>query len=1229
MSKESLLIYAPIDRRLALAKNQSLPDRVEGTALFVDISGFTALTEALARELGPQRGAEQLTVYLNRVYDALISELHDYGGSTIGFSGDAMTCWFDADDGRRATASALAMQQVMQQFTAVPNPSGGTISLAVKVAVAAGPARRFLVGDPSIQVIDTLAGVTLDRLAEAEHHASKGEVVLDESAARALEGNVKVAAQVRDEESGHTFNVVSEVSQPIPASPWPPLADHNLPEEKIRPFLIPAVYQRIKSGMGEFLAELRPAVALFMRFIGLEYDCYECSGEDLNLFIHKVQRILKDYDGSLIQLTIGDKGSYLYAAFGAPLAHEDDARRAISAAQKLLALESDPDFKVSIQVGITRGRMRTGAYGSTTRRTYGVLGDSVNLAARLMQAAQPGQLLVTKAVTQAVEGFRWEDLGQLQVKGKSERVSIFKLAGTQEISRSGNMEMHYQLPLVGRQKQLAAIADTIHQVLAGQGRVTGITGEAGVGKSRLVSEAVHLARDQGMVAFIGECLSYGTNTSYLAWQPIWRSFFNLNPSDALPQQVESLKKQLAQVDSTAVARLPLLGAVLDLPLEDNDLTRSLDAKIRKSSLEALLVDCVIQRAGLNPLAFILEDTHWIDPLSLDLLMAIGRAITSLPVMILTAYRPPHLQQDSRTLHFSRLANFSQVALEDFSPDEAEELIRQKLKRISDASGEVSAPIVQAIVKRTDGNPFYIEELVNYLHDLAIDLRDEHALDGVDLPTGLHSLILSRIDQLTENQKITLKIASVIGRLFKAAILWGAYPTIGSPAIVKKNLEALAHFELTIQDNEPELTYFFKHIVTQEVAYESLPFAMRAILHNQIGEHLEQINSDSLGQFYDLLAFHFSHSDNLPKKREYLHKAGQSAQSRYNNEAAVDYYRRLLPLLEQDEKGPVLLRLGDVLVVLGRWDEAREQFQQALSLAEERGDRRAEAQAQAVTGEFYRKQGRYQEALAFLEQARAGFELMNDETGLGQVLHSAGTLSAQQGNFEAALSFYTRSLEIRRRLHDLPRIASLLSNLGILSRQAGQHDQARSLYLESLAIRRELGDAWAIATSLSNLGNLALDLGDLAEARSHCEEALALQREVGDKYYIANVLNNLGNVLRAQGDHQKAFQAYRESLVINQVLGDGWTLAFLLEDVGLLAILQGQPDRALRLISAASALREKINAPLSPVERTRLEDHLRPVRQTIGEEEQAALLDEGRRLTLAQAVEMAIELQANS
>ena len=173
------IAYLPPDRVLAIARSQMLRERTAGAALFADISGFTPLTEALALELGPQRGAEELTVHLNRVYDALIGALERYGGSVIGFSGDAITCWLDGDDGRRAVVAGLAMQTAMQQFAEVHTYSGRVVSLGCKVAIAAGPVRRFVVGDADYLLIDVMAGATLDRLAEAEHAAERGQVVVD------------------------------------------------------------------------------------------------------------------------------------------------------------------------------------------------------------------------------------------------------------------------------------------------------------------------------------------------------------------------------------------------------------------------------------------------------------------------------------------------------------------------------------------------------------------------------------------------------------------------------------------------------------------------------------------------------------------------------------------------------------------------------------------------------------------------------------------------------------------------------------------------------------------------------------------------------------------------------------------------------------------------------------------------------------------------------------------
>src|SRR5919201_58495 len=175
---ESSIAYIPIDRRISILTGERLADRTWGSALFADISGFTPLTEMLASQLGPKRGAEELTRQLDIIYGAVIDQIDRYHGSVIGFAGDAITCWFDGDDGLRATACGLAVQQVMAKFAEVKTPSGGTVSIAIKVAIACGPVRRFLVGDPNIQYIDALAGATLDRMAAAEHHAAKGEVVV-------------------------------------------------------------------------------------------------------------------------------------------------------------------------------------------------------------------------------------------------------------------------------------------------------------------------------------------------------------------------------------------------------------------------------------------------------------------------------------------------------------------------------------------------------------------------------------------------------------------------------------------------------------------------------------------------------------------------------------------------------------------------------------------------------------------------------------------------------------------------------------------------------------------------------------------------------------------------------------------------------------------------------------------------------------------------------------------
>ncbi len=1224
---ESPAAYIPMDRRQAIARGEWLPDRARGAALFADISGFTPLTEALHQEHGPKRGAEELTRQLNLIYDSLVTEVHRYGGSVLAFSGDAITCWFDGDDGFRATGCGLSMQQAMGRFEAIKISSGQIIPLAMKVAIAAGPVRRFQLGDPQIQFIDTLAGATLDRMAEAEHHAKKSEVVVIGDIIAKIKERVELAGWRYHPQTGEPYGLVASLSaqaqSQVEVTPWPPLAPEALREEQVRPWVLPPVFERLQLGQGEFLAELRPAVILFLYFSGIDYDGDERAGAKLDAYIRWVQGILARYDSYIFQLTIGDKGSYLYTAFGAPIAHEDDAVRAVAAALELQSRPPELDYIGEVKIGISQGQIYAGAYGGVTRRTYGVLGDEVNLAARLMQAAAAGQILASEFVRHAAgDSFSWDDLPAIKVKGKAAPIKIFSPAGRRTERAIHLQEPAYALPMVGRAAELQQVGSKLELVLAGRGQIIGITAEAGMGKSRLVAEIIRLARERHLVGYGGECQSFGTNISYLVWQPIWSGFFGLDLAGNLSDQMQELERQLELLNPALTPRLPLLGAVLNLPIPDNDLTRTFDAKLRKTSLESLLVDCLQARARQTPLLIVLEDCHWLDPMSHDLLEVIGRAIIDLPVLLILAYRPPELER-LRAPRVEQLAYFTEIALADFTPQESERLIGLKLEQFFGAGAKVSPGLLKRITDRAQGNPFYIEELLNYLQDQGYSLADPQALARFELPTSLHSLILSRIDQLSEHQKSTIKVASVIGRLFEAGWLWGVYPELGAPEHVRADLELLSRLELTSQDRpDPELTYIFKHVVTQEVAYESLPYAMRAILHDQFGLFLERTYPDKLDRYVELLAFHFEHSHNEAKKREYLRKAGAAAQAEYANEAAINYYQRLLPLLPAAEQLAIRLNLGEILQLVGRLTEADELYRQTLALAEQLGDRSAQAWCYTAMGELFRKQGQYAAAWTRLEQARTIFEALDDQAGVGQVLHYGGTVAWNQGDYEVARRRYEESLAIRRQLHDQDRIARLLSNLGLVAQHLGDYESARQLYTESLEIRYKLGDKWAIAISLNNLGYLSIEQGNYEAAWTQLDVAVSLYREVGERLELATALNNLGNVARDQGDYATARSLYEEGLTINRALENKYGLAYLLEDVGGMAALQGQPERALQLAGAAASLREVINAPLPPAEQARLEEMLAPARAALGEVA-AAVVTAGQAMTWPQAVDYAL------
>lgn len=1112
--------YLPQDRLRAIANGVSLPDRTSGSALFADIAGFTALTESLREKFGARQGAEELTKQLDLVYSALIAEIEKYGGSVIGFAGDSMLCWFDASGDRdrgsgfRASSCAFAMQESIREFPA----------LALKVCIASGDARRFVVGDEAIQRIDTLAGATVARTATGEHLANKGDILLEEGTASALGETIQINEWRIDEGSGEKFAVIGrreadDRNQMHAQNVFRAKTQTVTPVlQALKPYVHRAVYERETSGQGQFLTEFRPCVALFIRFTGIDYDSDSAESE-LDNFIRSVQLIVSRYEGMLMQITIGDKGSYAYINFGAVNAHEDDPRRAVKA-----ALELRNKTELQLQMGITQGLMLAGACGGETRKTFGAMGDDVNLAARLMTTARENEILLSSHVYKAVnEHFTFEARPAVMVKGKSKPIPLYQLVGETRRRAMRLQEPNYSLPMVGRQAELKLIEEKLELAKEGKSQVIGIVAEAGLGKSRLVAEVIRSARRKGFVGFGGTCQSDGLTSPYLAWKTIWTAFFGIDPDDPLNKQVRILEGELEEHSPDRIEALPLLGPILNLEIPDNDFTRDLEPELRKNVLTTLLQNCLSAATRSEPILIVMEDVHWVDALSHDLLEALAKALADCSVCFVLAYRTPKLMR-LQAPRIEALPSFTNIKLEEFTPAEGEQAVHAKLAQLYPSrSGAVPSLLVEKLMQRSQGNPFYLEELLNYLRDRGLDPRDSTGLDKIELPDSLHTLVLSRIDQLSEHEKTTLRAASIVGRSFRAAWLTGYYPVLGDLVHVKTDLDKLDSLDITPLDSEPELAYLFKHIVTHEVTYESLPFAIRAQLHERLAVYLE-----SIGASVDMIAQHYGRSNNQGKQREYWLKAGDAAREAFDNEAALDYYKRLQPLIsEPSEQGSLHLKLAEAYYGKGLLAEAREHLRSGLNLI---GQPLPGTASQTQAGLLMESMKQFWHRIWF------AITPMPDEIEPG----------------------------INKKDMELLRAFELFTLIDTLANQVGPTDYYLGMKILNMAESARCKSP-ILAKAYASLG---LGLGHMPDpmqtwAQDYFRRAHATLNGLDHLATHSFVLWQEGQVAVKNGKWEEAEKAYQQAVEINDRLGDrrNWTTAMCV--LGWIAHYQGQFELCIK------------------------------------------------------------------
>lgn len=1205
--------FMPRDRRDAIAEGRALADRTEGAALFADISGFTPLTEALVGAFGAQRGAEELNQNLNRVYEGIVGDLASHHGAVLYFSGDAITCWLDGDDGTRAVQCALDMQQTMRTVGAVETPIGSH-TLSIKVAVAVGSARRLVVGDPEDQFLDVLAGRLVEHLAAAEGLADQGEIVVDESVIESLGDRLDCSEHRVDPSVGRRCGVVAGLhTQPMPLEPR---VLPSLSLDAVRPWILPAVSERVAVGGALFLAELRTAHPIFVRFAGFDYDDDPDVEAALDEFIRAAQGIMRRYEGTLLGITVGDKGAYLNAVIGALRSHEDDAHRAVAAAVELRDLEVTTAV-TGLQIGVSVGQVYSGTYGHPERRTLSVLGDPTNLAARLMSKAEPGEVYVLGEVADAVaDRFVWRDLPPLSLKGKSAPVRaripvVAKARRPQRVQR-------YPLPMVGRDRELAHALGDIEAMLDGRQRILGVSAEAGMGKSRFVAEIIRLAEAAEATIPFGQAESLGRNTGYVVWREVWRVLFGIDDERPDAEHLRHLERLFSTLDAARSQRLPLVGAVVGLDIPDNEVVAHFDPKLRKTSLENLLADLLVDRLAEEPTMIVLEDLHWVDPLSLDLLQVLVRRTADLPVLFVLAYRREP-GSSGAPAELAQLPGFVEIELGELDEDGMRSVVEAKAAQVFGSDVTIADALHELVAARAQGNPFYAEELVNYVRRLDLDPSDGAALNAVRLPDSLQAIVSSRIDGLAEQPRQTIKVASVIGREFPAAMIGVVHQTLGDHDDVLSHLSVARHVDLVVPELDTLDDWLFRHPITREVAYEGIPFSVRGPLHERVGDLMSAAGGATE---LDLIAHHYWHGENTEKKVRFLRLAGDAARDAYSNAAAIEHYRRLASVVEGGEQAKALLDLAGVLELVGEWEAAEATAQEARALAESLGDRVQVAWCDVQLGEIARKNGRYDDAVRRLGRARTIFTDADDRSGVARALHLLGTVAAQHGELAEARRLYEQSREIREELDDTAGLAALLSNLGVVANYEGDYDAAIAHHQRSLELRREIGDRWAIAVSYTNLGIIAVGQQRFGEAYDLFDEAMRLNADVGDAWMVAIANNNLGNALRGLGELDRARSHYAEALRAYREYDDRWALAFLLEDIAALAAIDSDPVSALQLMGAADTLREAIDAPRPDSQTEELAEWLEPAIGSLSGEEQVRARASGRSLEADDALDRA-------
>ena len=878
--------------------------------------------------------------------------------------------------------------------------------------------------------------------------------------------------------------------------------------ELYKPYVPEAVTSRISEGKGSLPSERSETTIIFIDIRGFtkladQLDP-EKATEIINNLFAPIVGIIDKYGGSINKFL----GDGLMAIFGTPFSHEDDPERAARASLEIMkSIEENGKIKignkvksVKASIGINTGLCISGEIGSDSRKEFTVIGDTVNLTSRLQANAAPGKILIGENTFYRIKGnFTISPPHKLKVKGKRDLVTVYTLKSEKKKISFFEQKKNSHSPFMGRKKELKVLKEALKKSYQSKGQVIEISGELGIGKSRLILEITKDSLIKEFNILSRNCSSWEESKPYATLKEIFTKIFGIKFDDNLREIDRKIENKIKEIDSSLLFASSYFSRLLSSKI------KSLEEIMEQSKEESNLFIRVMKKllwsfSSQRPLLMIFEDVQWIDNASAEFLIQCHKELKEYPIMLIYSLRESLKKRDS-------IAGSKRIKLLPLVNNESDKLIRLLIKE-----NDIYQLMKDRIISTANGNPLFIEEIVRGIKEKRLSVDKEKQGNNTEIfadfqiPDTVQSIARARIDLLPVGLKEILYQASVLGRYIEINLFQRI--TNLQNKVLLDFLKKLQKYEF-IEEIKPapqlQRYFAFTHSLIQEIAYNSLLFKTRRSLHAKIGAAMEVMYLSKIDAKAEELAYHFKNSDDKEKAVFYLNKAGDKAQPLYAFKNAINYYLDSIKILESTKlEKKQLAQLSEIYNKL--------------------------AFSQSVVGERKETEINLTKALEYCRKTKG-----KDNESL--ILMNMGNLYGDMGQWDRAIKYFKNSLLITKELNNLKRKARIINNIGLINLFKGDTSSGYINLKESLTLCETIKAEEIYIMALNNMGIYYDMVGEWRKALDIYKRSLSISEKNNNIIEISNTMGNLGFAYSSLNESEQAIYYFKESIILSEKIGD--------------------------------------------------------------------------------------------